>query len=309
MSNDPNKATLSDDDDFDEEDSDGEFEEDDEGTLDEEESLLKDDEDELRGTDELRMLEEESEMSVEELRRKYAGGADLDTSGGPSASTSHIAAAAEDIVAGYFSADGALLEDDEDDAEEYSPPTDPWKKAVRVGPEYQVETMPDYIPVAPKSKWGSPSSMNGDGGAQSIWIASAKCPQRKVERYLEDCEKIRAAADASEGTRNGQLASFHLAHSPTHSNSRILEMVDDENALYALLEADYDTDKAKAKAPFPWANIQCINGARLTYTEPWRAWSEADCTLFEQGLLQYGKNFFSIHINEVKEWVETERNE
>lgn len=95
--------------------------------------------------EELALLAEEGELSVEELRQKYLGVA-------PESSTSsHSSLNQNDsntlqlsnMVSGtgatssmtYFTDD--ILNDENDD-EEYLPPPDPYKKFVRVGSDYQV---------------------------------------------------------------------------------------------------------------------------------------------------------------------------
>lgn len=108
-------------------------------TLDEEESLAKCGEDDLSNADELRLLEEEGEMSIEELRRRYFGEAELpalpDSTDSPDSSHDNSADnGVNQAGPSYFNED--VLNENDDD--EYEPPPEPWKKVVRVGADYQV---------------------------------------------------------------------------------------------------------------------------------------------------------------------------
>lgn len=126
------------------------------GTLEEEEALPVDDND-----DELNMLQQESEMSLEELRRRY-GITTEETSNLQVTSTSSsrinsssrrgigISEARRVVVTNFadsteFAASSStygtyfteeVLRDDEPD-EDYQPP-EPWKRCIRVGKMYQV---------------------------------------------------------------------------------------------------------------------------------------------------------------------------
>lgn len=106
-------------------------------TLAEEEALLNENED---VDEELRLLNEEGEMTVEELRRRYYGDPNPEPAlpsdiGDQPCSSTLPNLAATDPLNSYF--DNSLGSDDED--EEYVPKTaEYWKKEVRIGDNYQV---------------------------------------------------------------------------------------------------------------------------------------------------------------------------
>lgn len=115
-------------------------------TLDEEESFAKCSED-LDNLEELALLTEEGELSVEELRRKYFGEApESSTSSHSSPNQNGVDTAHYSNLPREISETGAtssltyftdeIFNDENDD--EYIPPLDPYKKLVRVGSDYQV---------------------------------------------------------------------------------------------------------------------------------------------------------------------------
>ncbi|KAI1711683.1 mesoderm induction early response protein 1 [Ditylenchus destructor] len=285
-------------------------------------------------------------MSVEELRRRYLGEPFAESGNSPtSSSTSHeivgsssqvqmhafseqACSSSSAVVSsssyGYFEMrpDGEYDEEEEED-EEYAPP-EYWKKAVRVGPEYQVSSLPN-LSATDEAKNGIATSTTATAeegeSAKAMWIARPDlCPESKVEHYLCECEKIRY----NHATQPGLFSSF-----PTHHGRKDMSVChdpavvkDDENILYALLKAHYNVEMAKgASQLFDWPNVKCVNGARLTYAEPWTHFSEEDCTQFEGGLRTYGKNFWSIKNEKMPErsvgelvrfyytWKKTERHD
>lgn len=112
-------------------------------TLNEEEALNENGDAE----DELRLLNEENEMSVEELRRRYYGDAapaeptlPSDISDQPSSSATTSLVATQTLKTFFVE---SALSDSED--EEYVPAVpEYWKKEIRIGDEYQVSYF-DYI--------------------------------------------------------------------------------------------------------------------------------------------------------------------
>uniref|UniRef100_A0A915D0G1 ELM2 domain-containing protein n=1 Tax=Ditylenchus dipsaci TaxID=166011 RepID=A0A915D0G1_9BILA len=288
-SNNNNNSNDSDDlSDFEEEDE-GDYEDDE----DEEEQLGRgggggnasdEEDDDLDNADELRLLAEEGEMSVEELRRKYLGGDDFALDSGSPSSSNHShelapqpgcstatvlpSASTSTDKYGYFALKtSAIYEgaEDEEEDEEYAPP-EFWKKSARVGPEFQANQLPKVTSISQEASHGSSSTSSTSTTqyrphpAEPMWIPSLQiCP----------------------------LAGIAQSQDPA-------EVFDDENALYALLNNNYSVVKAKAEGPFPWPSLQCVNGPRRTYTEPWRPFSEEDCAEFESALRIYGKNFWAI---------------
>lgn len=102
--------------------------------------------------DEIRLLNEESEMSLEELRRRYLGDDEINP---PGSFTSTLngnslltptkeSESVEENVRGegesslsYLVKDNLLKEDEEPDDDDYEPPNY-WKNVIRVGSIYQV---------------------------------------------------------------------------------------------------------------------------------------------------------------------------
>ncbi|PAV85324.1 hypothetical protein WR25_18550 [Diploscapter pachys] len=118
--------------DFDETQDDGE---DCEATMDEEEALEQGD-----YVDELKELEDDNELSIEELRRKYGYGEPLPEPSGEKASSSTAAGKPED----YFSNESFEDEEEEEGEDiDYAPP-DLWKKEVRVHPDEYQAVIPDF---------------------------------------------------------------------------------------------------------------------------------------------------------------------
>lgn len=109
-------------------------------TLAEEEALMNEKED---VTDELRLLNEENEMSVEELRRRYYGAPSepeptlpSDLSDQPCSSTLPILVATDPLKKLFGD---NVLDSSEDEDEDFVPKaTEYWKKEVRIGENYQV---------------------------------------------------------------------------------------------------------------------------------------------------------------------------
>lgn len=130
--------------------------------------------------------------------------------------------------------------------------------------------------------------------ADTIWVPAYDiCLSAKLERYLLDCEKLRC--ETYQKTKSPGESLFTL-FSSTYKNAR-KDSFDDENSLYQLYKFNYSYEKAKAHIPTVWKSMKHINGARLTYTEPWRQFTDDDCNIFELGLRTYGKNFFMIKTN------------
>lgn len=279
--------------------------EDDEATLDEEDSLLNDEEADY--DTELKELQEDGELSLEQLRQKYYGGSaeesqqkascipsengmnntnmektDIRKKGPQTSSTSSrkigslrgrifAASTCDDSITPYFNPEDL----EEDESEDYVPP-ELWKKDIRMGPEYQATNIPGF----------SSASASCQEKAEVLWEPSPiHCTDQLVAEYLVDCEQIRAG-DEPKNLKRGKADVTLLSD---------VNVPDDENALFALYKANYDTKVAKANAPFEWAALCSANGPRLTQPPgPWKTWSEKDCSNFEEGLLKWGKCFWKI---------------
>uniref|UniRef100_A0A914BWC1 Mesoderm induction early response protein 1 n=1 Tax=Acrobeloides nanus TaxID=290746 RepID=A0A914BWC1_9BILA len=272
-----------------EEDEDENYE-DDEGTLEEEESLPKDD------VNELNELQAESEMSIEELRRKYYGELAAESTSVQVTSTTRTSSSrrnrgitaietTKEVVVEYadstepgsssksshqltyFTED--MLRDDEPD-EEYKPP-EYWKKVIRVGKMYQAQ-----IPAMLSDEKIGVSGE--DDRAVPVWKPLPQLTDDKIDRYLLDCytEAKEEAIKENQGEEPGP--------------PKIIP--DDEDALYALFRENYNLRKAQRQMPFSPANA-----TKLTYKGPWTSFSEDECALFEEGLRTTGKKFHLIQAN------------
>ncbi|VDN24232.1 unnamed protein product [Gongylonema pulchrum] len=208
---------------------------DDEGTLDEEEMLNP----EESYQDELKMLEDDANLSIEELKRKYCSAAEEEEEYADMESTS--GAASEDIpksngsdqsavtspdtseadVAGPSSAashkekpnaHGYFSDvDDNDEDADYVPP-DPWRRNVRQGPIYQA-SVPDSM---------SPPRSPYDEHGVLLWSPHVKISMKKVEEFLKECYG-RAAQEMD--------LSFPNAARKSATSCRNFPLKDDEDAL------------------------------------------------------------------------------
>ncbi|KAK6103830.1 ELM2 domain family protein [Brugia pahangi] len=262
---------------------------DDEGTLDEEEMLHP----EENYQDELKMLEDDANLSVEELRQKYCSVvADEEYDDTQSASTSDDTRKSEsvddtatnldftepDIVAlpvssskkgkkehGYFSD----VDDNEEDTD-YVPP-DRWRRIVRQGAMYQA-SVPETMSTGSRSPREELEML--------LWSPHCDVSMKKVEEYLKNYyDRVLQSNDSS----------LPVETRKSGISNRSFPVKDDEDALKALLNAKYNTSMALASYPFPRAN------APLKSVGPNPAkWNDQDCELFERGMQMYGKNFCLI---------------
>uniref|UniRef100_A0A914H609 Mesoderm induction early response protein 1 n=1 Tax=Globodera rostochiensis TaxID=31243 RepID=A0A914H609_GLORO len=304
-----------------------EEEEDDEATLDEEDE--QNDSDEDYGL-ELRELQEEGELSLEELQRKYYRGEGneeenrgsdevvvlppLPSSSPPpredAPSSSATTAGAVPTTAcragvslrhkifcaiagtcgqltqkfdAYFKSED--LEDD--DTEDYVPP-ELWKKSIRVGEDYQVSVLPP--PLQPTRQHSIDEHL-----AEKLWAPSAeRCPDQLLIAYLLDCERIRAG---EKSCRKRASVPSTTAAAALVDPSGIIP--DNEDALTALYQANYDAKAAKAtvQCDGPSTFSEFANTPKLTHPgggDPWRAWSDEECEQFEQGMAKCFKCFWKI---------------
>ncbi|VDN08529.1 unnamed protein product [Thelazia callipaeda] len=259
---------------------------DDEGTLDEEELLHPED----NYQDELKLLEDDANLTVEELRQKYCASVpDEEYDDSQSTSTSDDTHKSESTDPGIASIDFTETDvsdslimspernrkghgyfsdlDDNDEDTEYLPPGR-WRRIVRQGPSYQA-SIPDIILPRSKSPHGERDVL--------LWAPHAGFPMRNLEEYLKDYYKMRIQRSDLKETRKAG------------NTNRGFPVRDDEDALKALLNAGYDTHAALASFPFPPAN------APLKSVGPNPArWTDQDCELFERGMQMYEKNFYFI---------------
>ncbi|VDN60011.1 unnamed protein product [Dracunculus medinensis] len=217
---------------------------DDEGTMDEEEMLSTDEDD----VNELQLLEDDANLSLEELRERYYGRLEVDAqSVSEQSSSGDETTVAEDEVSSasddradigspaaahhtnYFS---------EDDDEEYLPP-DPYRKQIRIGPFFQA-VIPGFANVVEEGE--------SEDYEELLW-SPHNFPEEEVESYLRRYHEMDSnSCSSTRGTDNTRSL-------PTTSQPYLR---DDENALKGLLDANYNTSDAFSHFPFPSANAPRI---------------------------------------------------
>ncbi|CAD6198175.1 unnamed protein product [Caenorhabditis auriculariae] len=274
------RSSIGDDEEFDENLEDGE---DCEATIDEEE-LLEDGED---YADELKDLEDEGEMTLEDLRRKYGVGDECDNGDYKDAPQT----SSETNVQGPSSLPNELsyldemansLSGNEDEDGDYAPP-DLWRRQVRVNAELYQAEIPDLLAKDDQANYLTPD----EAKALLLWSnpGNEKMTSDQIDEYLRDVVALRIE---------------HEQSFPEKANRNR----DDEDALCALLRNDFDVKKAKEAFPFP-----CVNAPVRSVRSDALAWDENECKLFEKSLEQFGKDFSTIrrhvfpyrHVGEIVE--------
>lgn len=274
-----------------EEDYEGEDVYDDEGTLEEEEEMqnLEDYQEELR------ILQDDAELTVEELRAKYyanvpAGVRDEMSEDEQSSSTAHSESINEgeereqstsdsaeggkhlsatmvttDSDYGYF-----LDVDDIEDDNDYTPPN---RKSLRRGPNFQA-----VVSDGPSKEISQSTAEHGT----LLWSPSGRCTSKKVEEFLKSCFDRAAEKEVGQGG-----CSFEARRVPILR--RNFPLKDDENALKALLDARYDVAVALKKHPFEACNAPVVTIGRSS-----AKWTSEECETFENGIERFNKNFYLI---------------
>ncbi|XP_067928759.1 mesoderm induction early response protein 1-like [Watersipora subatra] len=194
---------------------------------------------------------------------------------GPSV-TSHL------INGSYADEDGSYDADDID----YNPLFEEvWKKSIQVGEEFQA-TIPMMINDATKVA----SCATSTAEERKVWDPTI-LPETEVIQYLRELQ-------ASETSDSARLPDKVIVR-------------DNEQALYTLLQSDFNIEEAVRRKQLQTAPP----------TDPLSLWSEEECQNFESGLRVYGKNFFAIHQHKIQTrsvgelvqfyyfWKRTERRE
>ncbi|XP_046849851.1 mesoderm induction early response protein 1-like [Xenia sp. Carnegie-2017] len=139
--------------------------------------------------------------------------------------------------------------------EDYSPAED-WKKEIHVGPEHQA--------IVPETTCPHKNEKDDKYNSKCLWSPKG-ISQHKLQKYMDTV--------CGSGWDGGTTA---------------ISKGDDEQALYVLLQCNYDCDEAlkKFKSQTPPAQA-------MTF------WSEEECRNFELGLRQFGKDFISIQQSKI----------
>ncbi|EGT55638.1 hypothetical protein CAEBREN_15286 [Caenorhabditis brenneri] len=259
MDEEGSRSSITDEEDYVEDNDDGA---DYEGTIEEEELL-----DDGDYADELKDLEDEGEMSLEELQRKYGyqpvgatTGQELNNEGEEDVMGESSSAPVEAFDATILDMGNSLSGLDDDD-EDYAPP-DPWKRAIRVDPLLFQASVPVYE---------NSSSQDTVTREEDTILWRSDQPNQPsddvLNNYLKDVVELRKAHEQSVP--------------PTGCETR-----DDEDALCALYRNNFDTEKAKASFPFPH-----INAPFRTVRPDALGFDEAEHKIFEDSLAVCGKDF------------------
>lgn len=161
-------------------------------------------------------------------------------------------------------------EDYEDDA--MSDSGEEWRRTIKVGEEYQApvpDGLCEYDDV--------PAYENED---KIVWDPS-RLPDEKVEEFLKNVKMTTNETEIENASsQDGQS-----------SQEAINNIGDDEEALYLLTLCDHRPDEALRRRKMQ-ANKNCL----FDQISPF---SEEECSSFEEGLAQFGKDFHAIHRNKV----------
>lgn len=212
-----------------------------------------------------------------------------------------------------------LFEQVEADAEEDDSDTDSddVRKIIMVGPDYQAE-IPEGL-----SQYGDILPYENED--QLIWEPS-QVTEREVEDYLAKIQEARSwttaageeGASLPEGEGEAQeenlpsspgedalpsvapdtapvalAAAPAPAPAPANAASQDLDSVvkDNEQALHLLVQCGYDFKEALRRKRL---NV-------LPLSDTMSSWSEEECEKFEEGIQKFGKDFYQIRQNQVKE--------
>ncbi|CAI2343422.1 unnamed protein product [Caenorhabditis sp. 36 PRJEB53466] len=263
MEDEHSRSSLTDEEDYVDDNDDGA---DYEATIEEEETLDRED-----YANELKDLEDEGEMSLEELQRKYGyppGGAAAPSHDeedyGDDEQVGESSTAPTELFDATILDMGNSLSGLDDDDEDYAPP-DPWKRSIRIDPVLFQADVPDI----------ETSNADTEAARESdivLWaIDQPNQPSDEIlDTYLKDVVELRKA---------------HEQPVPPEG----CETRDDEDALCALYRNNFDTERAKLSFPFPH-----INAPFRTVRPDALGFDESESKIFEESLELYGKDFSLI---------------
>uniref|UniRef100_A0AC34FCS0 SANT domain-containing protein n=1 Tax=Panagrolaimus sp. ES5 TaxID=591445 RepID=A0AC34FCS0_9BILA len=254
--------------------------------IDNEDTIAEDELHELDEDNDLEALQAEAEMDIEELRKRYYGGI-LGANEGENAGSSDTARDDEEEeeetseegeeisseLVQFMNTDNGDIQGygSDDDDDEYAPKI---YKPPRVGSAYQHLNIPavdsTYKPV--------------HDHADVLWKPTPKLNDQQLDQYQESVIEYSQDMDASKIPA--------LQNDPVQPRmDRPIPFWDSEEALYTLMQNDYDPIKAKkAFAEGP----PDVNLPRKTHFGICLPWEEADLLKFETGLHVYLKKFNKI---------------
>lgn len=154
--------------------------------------------------------------------------------------------------------------EEEDEDNDYSPDEEELKKTIMVGSNYQA-----YIPEGLCKYDDALPYENED---KLLWDPCLLTSEQ-IEKYLIKAQEVLVSCVQG------------VSAIPMGAHTR-----DDEQALYLLLQCDYNMDEALRRMKMN------VSGP----TDAMSLWSEEECRNFETGLRTYGKNFHLIQLNKVR---------
>lgn len=237
------------------------------------ETTLNEEEDDIETNDaELADLEKEGEMPLEELYALYYGGGNPYNEEANDLADDNLeqfdsnddqnsdGAPRRNLRSMSTLASSAATTSDSSDEEVMTLNLDDRKKP-RIGDDYQVSEIPDMLQ-------GKVDDYNADD--EQVWVPW-RLPEDSVAEYLKEVT-IHAAS---------------LSQAEADSATCIK---DNEDALFLLRQCGNDTEEALRR-------YKC---RPLPLTNDIQIWSEEECQQFECGLTLYGKDFYLVHVNNLR---------
>ncbi|CAI5440826.1 unnamed protein product [Caenorhabditis angaria] len=210
--------------------------------------------------DELKDLEDENEMSIEELKKKYGYPAQEEIPVG------NLSDEEEEEEEAQGTSTLEMINNLDEDDDDYNPP-DPFRKEIRVDQQkYQAE-VDDFSPEAAKTQDDVKGSRHEEPEVL-LWSNKKNLSDEKIDEYLKSVVELRIAYEQNLGGRGSK---------------------DDEDALCVLLRHDFDVEEAKNAFPFPR-----VNYAYRTVRPDALSFDEKESKMFEEAIEKYGKDFSLI---------------
>jgi len=191
-----------------------------------------------------------------------------------------------------------------EEEEESESEMDDARKIIMVGHDYQAE-IPEGL-----SQYGDILPYENED--QLIWEPS-QVSEREVEEYLAKIQETRSivppegGADAAAGEEAAVTGANAETPAPTPApttppkappassavGDQELVVKDNEQALHLLVQCGYDFKEALRRKRM---NV-------LPLTDTMSSWSEDECLKFEEGIQRFGKDFYQIRQNQVKDRI------
>nr|XP_044249081.1 mesoderm induction early response protein 1 [Drosophila takahashii] len=179
-----------------------------------------------------------------------------------------------------------------EEEEESESEMDDARKIIMVGHDYQAE-IPEGL-----SQYGDILPYENED--QLIWEPS-QVSEREVEEYLAKIQETRSIVPPEGGAEAAvgeEAAPEAPAPAPTPatppkapSGDQDLVVKDNEQALHLLVQCGYDFKEALRRKRM---NV-------LPLSDTMSSWSEDECLKFEEGIQRFGKDFYQIRQNQVKD--------